>query len=315
MSVDQHQFKFTGKFGELLWLVFKNTILTICTLGLYIPYARTNMRKYIWKSTKLERHPFVFHADPRNLLMGYLLLFGIAAVSFITVAMGGAMFPMLAPLFALIPGILIFGFALRARYMGYCYLVNNTSYRSIRFHAKKDAVWDFMGASLRDTFLILITFGLYAPCALANLTRIKWQNTSYGNISLKFEMKNWDYAIHTYKRMFLCVITFGIYIPWSIASNHKFKMKHLSFMGAKVETSVTGGGLIWLYFKSIVLLVCSLGLAAPYIMNMSLAYYLDNLSIKGSIDLDAIVQTASAAGDHSFSDSVADALDVDVDVA
>lgn len=314
MSVDQHQFKFTGKFGELLWLVIKNTLLTICTLGLYIPYARTNMRKYIWKSTKLEGHPFVFHADPRNLLKGYLLLAGIAAVSFITVAFGGAMFPMFAPFFALIPGILIFGFALRARYMGYCYLINNTSYRSIRFNAKKDAVWEFMGASLRDTFYILITLGLYAPCALANLTRIKWQNTSYGNIPLKFTMKNWDFAVHCWKGIFLCVISFGIYTPFFIVKTHKFKMKHLSFMGAKVESSVTGMGLIWLNIKSIVLLVCSLGLAAPYIMNMNLAYYLDNLSLKGNIDLDAIIQGAPQA-DHSFSDSVADALDVDVDVA
>ncbi len=119
MSVDQHQFKFTGKFTELLWLVVKNTFFTIITLGLYIPYARTNMRKYIWKSTKLEGHPFVFHADPRNLMMGYFLLAGIAAITFATVTMGSAMFPALAPFFALVPGLLIFGFALRARYMGY----------------------------------------------------------------------------------------------------------------------------------------------------------------------------------------------------
>lgn len=315
MSVDQHQFKFTGKFNELLWLVVKNTFFTIFTLGLYIPYARTNMRKYIWKSTKLVGHPFVFHADPRNLLKGYLLLAGIAAVSFITVTMGSSMFPMFAPVFAFIPGFLIFGFALRARYMGYCYLVNNTSYRSIRFHAKKDAVWEFMGASLRDTFLTVISFGLYAPCALANLTRIKWQNTNYGNIPVKFEMKNWDFALHCYKGLFLCVITFGIYTPWFMVNNHKFKMKHLSFMGAKVESSVTGMGLIWLNLKSVVLLFCSFGLALPYIMNMNLAYYLDNLSLKGNIDLDAIIQAVPAAGDHSFSDSVADALDVDVDVA
>lgn len=315
MSVDQHQFKFTGKFGELFWLVIKNTLLTMCTLGLYIPYARTNMRKYIWKSTKLEGHPFVFHADPKNLLKGYLLLAGIAVVSFVTVVMGSAMFPLFAPVFTLIPGILIFAFALRVRYTGYCYLVNNTSYRSIRFEAKKDAAWEFIGASFKGAFLTVLTLGLYAPCAMANLTRIKLQNTSYGNISLKFEMSNWDYALHTYKRLFFCLITFGIYIPWSIASKHKFLMSHLTFMGAKVESSVTGGGLIWLYVKSVVLLVCSLGLAAPYIMNMGLAYFLDNLCLKGSIDLDEIIQGAAQKPDHSLSDTIADALDVDVDVA
>lgn len=315
MSVDKHQFNFTGKFSELLWLVVKNTLFTIFTLGLYIPYARTNMRKYIWKSTKLEGKPFVFHADPKNLLKGYLLLAGIAAVSFLIVTAGSAMFPPFAPFFALIPGLLIFAFALRARYMAYAYLVNNTSYRSIRFLAKKDAVWEFMGASLKGTLLTVFTLGFYAPCALANLQRIKWKNTSYGNIPVNFTMKNWEFALHCYKGLFFCFITLGFYTPWFIVNNHKFKMKHISFMGAKVESSVTGGGLIWLNFKSVFLIVCSFGLAIPYIMNMNLAYYLDNLSLKGDINLDEIIQAAPHVGDHSFSDSVADALDVDVDVA
>ena len=50
-------------------------------------------------------------------------------------------------------------------------------------------------------------------------------------------------------------------------------------------------------------------------MNMNLAYHLDHLVIKGQIDFEGIVQAASQGADHSFSDSVADALDLDVDVA
>ena len=189
MTYEKHSFSFTGKFGELFVLILKNTIFTIFTLGLYIPYARTNMRKFIWKSTKLAGHPFLFHADPKNLLKGYLLLGAIALVSFTIVTMGSAAAPQFAPLFALVPGILIFAFALRARYSAYAYLVNNTSYRSIRFRADKSAVWDFMGASLKGSFLTVITLGLYAPCVAANLSRIKWHNTSYGNEPIKFTMK------------------------------------------------------------------------------------------------------------------------------
>ncbi len=314
MSAEKHQFQFTGTFGQTFLLILKNTLFTIFTLGLYIPYARTNMRKYIWRSTKLEGQPFLFHADPRNLLKGYLLLGVILGASFMCVAVGTAMFPSFGPVFAFIPGILIFGFALRARYMAYAYLINNTSYRSIRFHAKKDAVWDFMGRSLKDFFLIVFTFGLYAPCSLANLSRIKWQNTSYGNVPIKFEMKNWDFAIHCYKGLFLCAITLGFYTPWFIVSVHKFKMKHLSIMGAKLESSATGGGLIWLSIKSSVFLFFSFGLAAPYILNMNLAYYIDHLSLNGKIDFDSIIQ-GQKGQDHSFSESVADVLDVDVDVA
>ncbi len=315
MSADKHRFSFTGKFGEVFFLILKNTIFTIFTLGLYIPYARTNMRKYIWKSTKLAGHPFLFHADPKNLLKGYLLLGLIAAVSFAVVGIGGAMFPLFAPAFALIPGLLIFGFALRARYSAYAYLVNNTSYRSIRFQAKRSAVWEFIRSSLAGAFFSVITLGFYLPFAIANLHRIKWKNTSYGNIPFQFRMKNWDFALQCYKNIFLTTITLGIYLPWAMASIHKFKMKHLSFKGAKIESTVTGGGLIWLSVKSSFFLVFSLGLAAPYILNMNLAYHLDHLIVKGQLDFEGIIQAASQGADHSFSDSVADALDLDVDVA
>lgn len=315
MSSEKHSFSFTGTFGEVFMLILKNTIFTIFTLGLYIPYARTNMRKYIWKSTKLQGQPFLFHADPKNLLKGYLLLGLIAAVSFAIVGIGGAMFPMIAPVLTLIPGLMIFAFALRARYTAYAYLVNNTSYRSIRFRANKSATWEFIKASFVGTFLTIITLGFYAPCAVANLQRIKWKNTSYGNIPFQFTMKNWDFALQCYKNIFLSMITFGIYLPWAMASIHKFKMKHLTFQNAKVESTVTGGGLVWLSVKSFFFLVFSLGLAAPYILNMNLAYHLDHLIIKGQMDFDGIIQAASQGADHSFSDSVADALDLDVDVA
>ncbi len=315
MTSEKHRFSFTGKFGEVLLLIFKNTLFTIFTLGLYIPYARTNMRKYVWKSTKLEGHPFLFHADPRNLLKGYLLLGLIAMVSFALVGIGGAMFPKLAPVFTLIPGLMIFAFALRARYAGYAYLVNNTSYRSIRFQAKKDAVWEFMGASLKGSFLTVLTLGFYAPFLAANLTRIKWSNTSYGNVPFVFKMKNGEFAMQVYKNIFFSMITFGIYLPWAMANLNKFKIKHLTFKGAQVQSTVTGGGLIWLSVKSSFFLVFSLGLAAPYIMNMNLAYHLDHLVINGQIDFEGIVQAASQGADHSFSDSIADALDLDVDVA
>ncbi len=315
MSQQTHKFSFTGRFGEVLLLIMKNTIFTILTLGLYIPYARTNMRKYIWKSTKLEGHPFLFHADPKKLLKGYLLLAGIAVFSFATVTLGSAAYPAFAPVFTLIPALLIWAFILRARFGSYAYLVNNTSYRSIRFQVDKSAVWEFMGSTLKGSFLTVLTLGIYGPFMMANLTRIKWQNTSFGNVPVKFEMKNSAYAFQVFKGIFFCVITFGIYIPWYAVSMHKFKMHHLSFQGAKVESSVTGLGLIWLGLKSMIFLAFSLGLATPYIMNMNLAYFLDNLSLEGEIDFNGIVQGNLKVGDDSFSESVADAFDMDVDVA
>lgn len=310
-----YKFSFTGGFGEVLLLTLKNTIFTIFTLGLYLPYARTNMRKYVWKSTKLNKHPFLFHADPKKLMKGYFILGCILVASFMLSTTLSLAIPVFGPIFKLIPPIVIFAIMFRARYNAYAYLVNNSSYRSIRFHAKKDAVWDYMAAVLKGSLLTIFTLGFYAPCVSANLSRIKWTNTSFGNMPFRFEMKNWDFALVCYKNIFFCMITLGLYTPWAVVAVHKYKIAHLRFQGAKFESTATGWSLIGMQIRSTLLLICSLGLAFPYVMNMVLAYYVNNLRMKGTIDFDGIVQNADKQNDDSLSDSVADVFDVDVDVA
>lgn len=309
-----HKFSFTGTFGEVFLLTIKNTIFTILTIGLYLPYARTNMRKYIWKSSRLAGHPFLFHADPKNLFKGYLLLGGIVLLSLMVSGGLTALAPQFAPLFKFIPTFVIFCLVLRARFGAYAYLVNNTSYRSIRFNVNKDGVWEYMGAVLKGSFLTVFTAGLYAPFVSANLSRIKWKHTKFGNVPFKFTMKNWDYALHCYKSIFFCVITFGLYLPWAAVSVHKFKMKHVRFQGAQLVSTASGLSVIGLYLRSLILVVFSLGLAAPYVTNMVLAFYLNNLKLKGELDFDGIMQIARGK-DDGLQDSIADAFDVDVDVA
>lgn len=314
-TVKAHKFKFNGTFGEVFGLILKNTILTILTLGLYIPYARTNMRKYIWRSSSLSKKPFLFHADPRNLMKGYLVM-GISLIAVSAMAgMIQSMFVtnLVAQVVAgLLPKILIFYFIIRSRFGAYAYLVRNTSYRSIRFNVDQDAGNSYIKTMFKGTILSVLTLGIYYPFMASQLARIKWSNTSYGDRYFKYKAEDSEYAKIWFKGVFLSIVTLGLYLPWFMASMHKFNITHIRFEGAKFGTKITGREYLILMLKSFFLITISLGLAAPYILNMNLAFILDNLMMKGDLDFEEITQSSKSSKDMSMMDGVADVFDVDV---
>ncbi|WP_235514251.1 YjgN family protein [Deinococcus sp. Leaf326] len=65
---------FTGQAGEYfrLWLV--NLVLSVVTLGLYLPWARVRNRQYFYGHTWVDGHNFEYAANPWALLRGYLLV-------------------------------------------------------------------------------------------------------------------------------------------------------------------------------------------------------------------------------------------------
>jgi uncharacterized membrane protein YjgN (DUF898 family) len=211
-----------------------------------------------------------------------------------------------------LPTLLIFYFMIRARYGAYAYLVNNTSYRSIRFHAKHEAHKAYIATVLKGSVLSLLTLGIYYPFMSCELARIKWNNTSFGNRKFSYRAKNSDYASLWFKGLFLTIITLGIFSPWFMVSMHDFNMRNIRYPGARFSTMATGSDYFFLQLKTVFFLVISLGLATPYILNMNLAFYIRNLSMKGDINFDEIIQDKKSVKDQSFHDSVASILDVDV---
>ncbi|TXC67569.1 DUF898 domain-containing protein [Piscinibacter aquaticus] len=49
-------------------------LLTLLTLGLYYPWAKVRRLRYFHGNTLVGENPFGFHADPRKMLRGYLLV-------------------------------------------------------------------------------------------------------------------------------------------------------------------------------------------------------------------------------------------------
>lgn len=66
--------RFTGSGSEYFRIWIVNLLLTLLTLGLYYPWAKVRRLRYFHGNALVGEHPFGFHADPRKMLRGYLLV-------------------------------------------------------------------------------------------------------------------------------------------------------------------------------------------------------------------------------------------------
>lgn len=68
------EIRFTGSGSEYFRIWIVNLLLTIVTLSLYYPWAKVRRLKYFHGNTLVGDQPLGFHADPKKMLRGYLLV-------------------------------------------------------------------------------------------------------------------------------------------------------------------------------------------------------------------------------------------------
>ncbi|MGP3593973.1 YjgN family protein [Vagococcus sp. WN89Y] len=76
-------FQGSGKGYFLVWLV--NILLTLVTLGLYLPWALVRARRYFYQNTELNGQRFSYHATGRSIFVGWLCLLALYAVFLINI--------------------------------------------------------------------------------------------------------------------------------------------------------------------------------------------------------------------------------------
>lgn len=72
--------RFTASGSEYFRIWITNLLLMICTLGLYMPFAKARRLRYFHENTLVDGAPLAFHGDPWRMLRGYLLVGGAALV-------------------------------------------------------------------------------------------------------------------------------------------------------------------------------------------------------------------------------------------
>ena len=72
--------RFVGSGSEYFRIWIVNLLLTLVTLGLYLPFAKVRRLRYFYGSTEVGGQPLSFHADPWKMFRGFGLVGVLAAV-------------------------------------------------------------------------------------------------------------------------------------------------------------------------------------------------------------------------------------------
>ena len=156
-AVQRHPIEFTATGSEYFRIWIVNLLLTLVTLGLYLPWAKVRKLQYFYRNTWVAGDALDFHGDPRKMLRGTLI-----AGAFLIVYSVGSNFSGWAALLAAVAFVglwpALFRAALRFR-------LANTSWRGLRFRFAGDTAGAYacMLPPLALALLPVAVMGAMAP--------------------------------------------------------------------------------------------------------------------------------------------------------
>jgi uncharacterized membrane protein YjgN (DUF898 family) len=178
---------FQGLSREIIWLVIKNLLLNIVTLGFYRFWARTNVRRYLWEKMYVFGSPLEYTGTGKELFLGFLIvIFGVfVPVAVINLVVSIMDIYAIAVLWALLLPLSFFYLIGVAIYRSRRYRLSRTRWRSIRA-GQTGGGWTY-GLWHMLLNALMIFFALILPYKNMKLWRIKMQNTHLGNRFFVFD--------------------------------------------------------------------------------------------------------------------------------
>jgi uncharacterized membrane protein YjgN (DUF898 family) len=303
--------RYVGTGSGLFFVAVKNLFLTLVTLGIYLPWARTERRKYLWQNIEVGGQRLRYHGTGREVMLGYLkvavvylLLFGVPIVVSQSHARVGMVLRIagILAIFPLIP-IAIYG---SARYR-----LGRTSLRGVRFGVAPSAT-GYLLLYLQVMLLTVITLGLYGPYGSNRLHRYLVTRYRYGSEPFGYDGEDRDYWKVAMRGFLLTIVTFGVYYSWYIASIVRFHVGHTLFQGARGRFDMTGGEMFQVLIVAYFGTICTLGIGIPWVTTYALQVVLSKVSFEGAIDFARIEQRPVEG--NAAADDLASALDVGLEV-
>jgi len=158
------QFRFKGTYEGTLMILFVWPMLSVLTLGILLPKAIQQSNEYIVNSSSYGTSPFKFHGTYKDYGLIFLMMLAAIiafAIVVITITVALPQIAIIVPLLAVIFYLGLIAFFMTAT-------VNLFYQRLSLVDHEFDSqitLTGFIKVALMNLFLIVITFGLYAPAA------------------------------------------------------------------------------------------------------------------------------------------------------
>ncbi len=175
----------------LAGLVWRGSLLTIVTLGIYRFWYKTDLRRWYWRHTIVAGSAFEYRGTAKELLLGFLFALAVLVPIYLVVALGGlfageVVGVALNVLFALLFMVLVQYGAYRSRR----YRLTRTVWRGLRFDQTGSA-WAYAGRSFAWVIPVVLTLGLLFPLMRRSLESYRIRHTRFGSAEGRFSAPAW----------------------------------------------------------------------------------------------------------------------------
>ena len=166
---------------DFFWILLRNLVFTILTLGIYAFWAKVRRRAFLWSSTRILGEPLEYTGTGKELFISFLIVMGC----FVLLALVQTLLVLLHPLAGLV------------LYVGLLYAIHFASYRTIRYRLTRTR-WrgirgNLDGSAARYalkafgyTLAVVGTLGILGPWCTSNLVSLQINNAFLGTRRLSF---------------------------------------------------------------------------------------------------------------------------------
>ena len=340
---------FTGTAWSYFKIYFINILLTLLTLGLYVPWARVRRRRYFYSNTRILGDGIDYLATGFDLLKGWLLvLVGFAlfyALPFFDFGIAYLDTVFLIGVFIAYPWALNKSLQFNAR---------NIVWRDVRF-TWYGSYWGVAVNLFIAPLLGLLTFGLLLPLASRMMKHYIAKNYSFGSKRFEITTNLWDFYKSGFKTLML---GFGIVVvtimplglvyfnpnihgqidmnapfSWTIiiimfqllmvglflvtTSFYRAQTRNLMINGLRLDDNIrfrselSGLRLAWIALQNAVLIILSFSLLLPWAHIRYYRYLTENTYIRPYNDMTQFIDNEQNAG-HSVGDAFSEAAGLEI---
>lgn len=328
------RFSFQGNGKSLCGIQSVNVFLTLLTLGIYHFWAKVKVRRYLFSQTSCAGDRFAYHGTGRELLVGFLralVIFGLP-YAVLTIVPEFVTLSWWIELAAGWLAALVFFIYVPVAVVGARrYRMARTTWRNIQFSFRGRA-WDFVKLSLKGSFLTALSLGAYYPHYQSQRQGFLVSHTYFGNARFRFDGSGWTLMPVFVATILLSIPIIALpvalaklalagqaaqwawlrfqWVWWAVwllvpvglgqlwinflAAKQQFLWNHTTLAGARFRSAVCYSSLRNLYAQNALLLIGTLGFAWPWVTARTAAYYLSNLTLRGTPDLAQIHQDMRA---------------------
>lgn len=304
----QHRkFFFSGEGSRYFGIWAVNVILTILTLGLYYPWAKAAVRKFLWNETTLDGDPFVYHGTGKEMFKGFIIAYGLILSLFFLVYL----FPM--GIVLMYVGLILLGPI--AIFGAWRYRMSRTSWRGI-FFSFRGNLTEFLKLYFKNLLFTIFTLGIYGSWMRVNIMEYLFSNSQFGQYRLDFRGSGGELFGINILGIFLSLITLYIYLPWYITNSFNFTVNNIEVEQEDesvypLKSTLTGGNTFFIIFTNALMVMFTLGLAFPWAAMRSQKLFTESVNVHNEVDLENLKQDADDYRDAT-GDDLLDILDIDI---